>query len=125
MESVSLFPLSLTDTEELPEPKILASPAPTCYLRACLEQMFFAGKMKETKTEERKMRRSFGTKETSGTFVPEACSNNTVSQEKKHPLSPPVSFFFALARGKSNENIEDYRFRREKCVEKDVVQIFI
>ena len=37
--------------------------------------------MKETKTEEMKMRRPFGTKETSGPFPPEACSNK-VSLEK-------------------------------------------
>ena len=75
-------------------------------LRACLEQRFFIGKIKETKTEERKTRRLFGTKETSGPFPPEACSNNTVSQEKKHMLLPLVSFSFALARGKSNEKRE-------------------
>ena len=51
-------------------------------VRICLEQRFFVGKMKETKTEKRKTRRPFGTKETSRTFPPEACSNNTVSQEK-------------------------------------------
>jgi hypothetical protein len=57
--------------------------------------------MKETKTEEKKMRRPFGTKETSGTFPPEACSNNMVSQEKKKQHG-----------------------RRPTC-KKDVVQIFI
>jgi len=68
-----------------------------CTLRVCLEQMFFLGKMKETKTEERKTRRPFGTKKTSGPFPPEACSNNTVSHEKKHMLLPLISFSFALA----------------------------
>jgi len=45
--------------------------------------MFFVGKMKKTKTEERKTRRSFGMKEMSGPFPLEACSNNMVSLEKK------------------------------------------
>jgi hypothetical protein len=68
-----------------------------------LERSFFIGKVKETKTEERKIRRPFGTKEMNETFPPEDCRNNTISQERKHPLSPLVLLSFALARGKSNE----------------------
>jgi len=67
-----------------------------------LERSFFIGKVKKTKTEERKIRRPFGTKEMNETFPPEDCSNNTISQEKKHLLSPLVLLSFALAREKSN-----------------------
>jgi hypothetical protein len=41
---------------------------------------------KETKTHERKTSRPFGTKELRGPFPLEYCSNNKISQEKKHML---------------------------------------
>jgi len=51
-------------------------------LRARLEHGFFIGKVKEIKTEERKMVIAFGTKERSESFPLEYCSNNMISREK-------------------------------------------
>ena len=43
-------------------------------LRLCLDHRIFVGKVEETKTEERKMRGTFGTKENSNSFPPEYCT---------------------------------------------------
>ena len=67
-------------------------------LRARLEHGFFIGKVKEIKTEERKMVIAFGTKERSESFPLEYCSNNMISREQKHPLLPLVFRSFAEAR---------------------------
>ena len=59
-------------------------------LRLCLDQRIFVGKAEE-KTEERKMRGTFGTKENSNSFPPEYCTILKLSHEKKH-LSRPLVF---------------------------------
>ena len=59
--------------------------------RLCLNQRIFLGKVEETKTEKRKMRGTFGTKENSNSFPPEYCTILKLSHEKKH-LSRPLVF---------------------------------
>jgi len=76
-------------------------------LRPSLDQRNFAGKMKETKMEERETRNVFGTKENIEPFPLEYCSVFTISQETIPPLQPLFCFSFAEAQGSCASNSLD------------------
>ena len=66
--------------------------------------------MKESETEERKLIRAFGTKDSLKPFPLEYCSQQATSQERKNPIRSIVLFSFAEARGSACEK------RRKKRV---------
>ena len=85
----------------------------TMKLRACLEHVFFKGKVKENEMEDRKMVIAFRTKERSESFPLEYCSNNMISREKN--IRSCLWFFDPSRKPDAAARLSSARWRRFLC----------